>query len=77
MRIENRVEGQTWPYTQVGFFLKTKSGLWELIFEPSRFWSRREEKKREGARVSKRSSFGWLCFPFLAPKRPSNIQEEI
>ena len=30
---------------------KTKSGLWELIFEPSRFWRRIEEKKGERARV--------------------------
>ena len=24
-----------------------------------------------------RSSFGWVFFPFLAPKRSSNLQEEI
>ena len=56
---------------------KTKSGLWELIFEPSHFWRRIEEKKGERARVCKRSSFGWVCSPLLAPKRSSNLQEEI
>ena len=56
---------------------KTKSGLWELIFASSRFWRRIEEKKGERARVCKRSSFGWDCSPLLAPKRSSNLQEEI
>ena len=43
----------------------------------SRFLGRGEEKMGEKLGFGKRSSFGWLCFPFLAPKRPSNIQEEI
>ena len=38
---------------------------------------KRGEKKGERARVCKRSSFGWVCFPFLATKISSNLQEEI
>ena len=56
---------------------KTKSSLWELIFEPSRFWRRREKKKGERARVCKRSSFCWLGSPLLAPKRSNNLEEKI
>ena len=38
-----------------------------------------EERRKMGEKLGfgKRSSFDWPCFPFLAPKRPSNIQEEI
>ena len=42
-----------------------------LVFEEE------EEKKGEKLGFGKRSSFGWFCFQFLAPKRPSNIQKEI
>ena len=41
------------------------------------FLEKKRGEKGVKARVGKRSSFGWLSFPFLAPKRSSNIQEEI
>ena len=42
-----------------------------LVFEEE------EEKNGEKLGFGKISSFGWLCFQFLSPKRPSNIQKEI
>ena len=35
------------------------------------------EKNGEKLGFARRSGLGWLCFSFLAPKGPNNIQEEI
>ena len=57
--------------------LKAKSGLRELILSKSCFWRRREEKREKIARAREGSNFAWDCFPYLASKRSSNLQEKI
>ena len=41
------------------------------------FLREKEGEKGEKLGFGKRSSFGGLCFPFLAPKRSNNMEEEI
>ena len=41
------------------------------------FERRGGENEEKNLGFTKKSGFGWVCFPFLAPKRSSNLQEEI
>ena len=58
-------------------FIKTKHVVLGLIGEQISFLRKRRGEKGENIGFARRSGLGWLCFSFLAPKRPNNIQEEI
>ena len=60
-----------------GVLKDQKRSLGAHFWSTSRFCERRGGEMREKARVWKRSSFGWVWFPFLPPKRSSNMEGEI
>ena len=58
--------------------IKTKHMVFGSSFVSHPVFGEGEEKKNgENLRFARRSGLGWLFFPFIAPKRPNNIQEEI
>ena len=57
-----------------------KDQKWSLgahFFEETRFLKKERREGGEKLGFARRSGFCWVCFPFLPPKRSSNLQEEI